>query len=121
MTQITTSWEQIKEVYVGNDSYHDVYWRMYARISSSTSTTSTVQVQGRLYITPSGGSLYMGATSTVGGNVGSVSQWGINIAGTYYPGETTLFDKSDTINNSVGSCTAGVRFYSSPWLSLIHI
>lgn len=111
MTAITTSWTKVKEVYVGNDGYHDVYWRMYARYSGTG--TKTVYVEGRLYLTGSTGSLYCGATTTTGGIVGNYSQWGINKVGTYYPGETTLWSGSDTTTGS--SISAGVRFYSSPW------
>ena len=115
MTQITTSWQKVKEIYVGNDGYHDVYWRLYARISAQTTTNTTVAIEGRLYLTGSAGSITMGATTTVGGVVGSVSQWGIDKTGTYYTGETTLLFLSDTIANSTGSTTGGARFYSSPW------
>lgn len=115
MTQITTTWKKIKEVYVGNDGYHDVYWRMYARIASETTSAVAVQVQGRLYLTGSSGNIYLGATSTTGGSVGSVSQWGVNIVGTYYTGETTLWDNNASVSKTTGSVDAGVRFYSSPW------
>lgn len=113
MATITTSWSQVKSVYVGNDGNHDVYWRMYARISAQSGSNTTVQVQGRLYVSGSQGSLYCGPTTTSGGVVGNYSSWGVSATGTYYTGETTLWNGSDTTSGS--SISAGVRFYSSPW------
>jgi hypothetical protein len=114
-TTITTSWQLIKEVYVGNSGYHDVYWRMYARISAQNSTNTTIQVEGRLYLTGSG-YFYAGAVTTVGGTVGNYSAWGVDASGTYYGGnEYALWGGSDTVATSTGSAYAGVRFYSSPW------
>lgn len=114
-TTITKTFQKIKEVYCGNDGYHNIYWRMYARIVSQNSTNTTVSVEGRLYISGSSGSFYTGATTTVGGSVGNYSAWGINAAGTYYTGETALWGGSDTVATSTGAIVAGVRFYSSPW------
>ena len=113
MATITTSWSQVKSVYVGNDGNHDVYWRMYARISAQSGSNTTVQVQGRLYVSGSQGSLYCGPTTTSGGVVGNYSSWGESATGTYYTGETTLWNGSDTTSGA--SISAGVRFYSSPW------
>lgn len=113
MATITTSWSQVKSVYVGNDGNHDVYWRMYARISAQSGGNTTVQVQGRLYVSGSQGSLYCGPTTTSGGVVGNYSSWGEGATGTYYTGETTIWNGSDTTSGT--SISAGVRFYSSPW------
>lgn len=111
MTAITTSWTKVKEVYVGNDGSHDVYWRMYARYSGTGA--KTVYVEGRLYLSGSQGYIYLGTTTTSGGVVGNYSQWGVNKVGTYYTGETVFWSGSDITTAS--SITAGVRFYSSPW------
>lgn len=113
-TTITTSWKKIKEVYVGNTGYNDVYWRMYAMITAQDSTNTTVSVEGRLYVTGNS-SFYTGAVTTSGGQVGNYSAWGENAAGTYYPGETAIWGGSDTISTSSGSIYAVVQFYSRPW------
>lgn len=114
-TTITTSWKKIKEVYCGNTGYNDVYWRMYARITSQSSTNTTVTVEGRIYVAGSSGNFYTGAVTTSGGVVGNYSAWGIDASGTYYTGETAVWGGSDTVATSTGSVNAGVRFYSSPW------
>ena len=113
MTVISTTWTKVKEVYVGNDGYHNVYWRMYARIGSQSGSSTTVQVLGKLYLSGSAGSLTCGSTTTVGGSVGNYQAWGIGAEGTYYPGETELWYGADTTTGS--SIFAAVRFYSSPW------
>lgn len=113
MARITSSWSKIKEVYCGNDGYHDIYWRMYARISAQSGMNTTVSVEGRLYVSGTVGSISSWTTTTAGGVVGNYSRWGVNAAGTYYVGETTLWSGSDTTTNT--SINAGVRFYSSPW------
>lgn len=115
MTQISTEWQEVQYVYVGYDSggNHNVWWRMYARISAQSGSSTTVAVEGRLYISGSGW-LYSGATTTSGGSVGSYSAWGIDVSGTYAAGqEHTLWSGSATTTGS--SIGAGVRFYSSPW------
>lgn len=116
-TTITTSWKLVKEILVGNDGYHNIYWRMYGRIVSQNATNTTVTVEGRLYISSTGGgSFYTGAVTTVGGVIGSYSAWGIDASGTYQAGhEYALWGGSDTVATSTGSISAGVRFYSSPW------
>lgn len=111
MTTITTSWTNIKNKYVGYDGNHDVWWRMYAKYSGSS--TKTIYVEGRLYVSGSSGSLYCGPTTTCGGQVGNYSRWGVDKRGTYYPGETVLWSGSDTTTGN--SMYASVRFYSSPW------
>lgn len=113
MAKITTSWTKIKEVYCGWDGYHDIYWRMYARISAQSGSNTTVSVEGRLYISGNAGSYSSWTTTTCGGHVGNYSSWGQSAAGTYYVGETTLWSGSDTTSST--SMGAGVRFYSSPW------
>ena len=115
MTQISTEWKEVKYVYVGYDSSgnHNVWWRMYARISAQSGSSTTVEVEGRLYISGSGW-LRSGATTTSGGVVGGYSAWGIDVSGTYTAGqEHPLWRGSaSTTGSSIG---AGVRFYSSPW------
>jgi hypothetical protein len=114
MTVINSSWTLAKQVYVGNDGYHDVYWRMYARIVSQSGGNTTVGVTGRIYVSGSeSGYCYCGPVTTTGGVVGNYSAWGIDSSGTYYVGETDLWYGSDTTSGSYMS--AGIRFYSSPW------
>lgn len=113
MAKITTSWTKIKEAYCGWDGYHDVYWRMYARISAQTASNTTVSVEGRIYVSGNAGSFSSWATTTCGGNVGNYSSWGEDAEGTYYVGETTVWRGSDTTTGT--SISAGTRFYSSPW------
>lgn len=115
MAVINTNWQKVKEVYVGNDGYHDIYWRMYARIVSQNSTTTNVGLLGRLYISGTAGSFSAGATTTAGGSIGSYSAWGVNVAGTYTPGEWDLWYGASDVATSAGSVVGTVRFYSSPW------
>lgn len=113
MAQITTEWSRIKEVYCGNDGYHDVYWRMYARISAQSVGSTTVAVEGRLYLTGIGSFTSL-TTTTSGGVVGNYTNWGVDVGGTYSAGtEHTLWSGSDTTSGT--SMYAGTRFYASPW------
>jgi len=118
MAQLTTTYQQIAQTYLGNTGYGDVYVRLYMKYNSQSipNNTSSVSYKSTLYIT--NGSFTTGTTTTKTlSGTGATTASG-NGAGTYSAGETTLYEITGTVTHSAdgtGSASGSATFYSSPW------
>lgn len=121
---LTPNWQNfMNDYYVGTYNGLQLYWRVQGRYTAITDTTITVALLGSLVINRVSGSqtaIYLGPTSTVGGQVGSYSAWGVDVStiksDRYFPvGTTQMWFGSSTLQRSAGSTTGVCRFYSSPY------
>ena len=121
---LTPNWQNfMNDYYVGTYNGLQLYWRVQGRYTAITDTTITVALLGSLVINRVSGSqtaIYLGQTSTVGGQVGSYSVWGVDVStiksDRYFPvGTTQMWFGSDTLQRSAGSTTGVCRFYSQPY------
>ncbi len=116
---LTTNYQKVAEVRIGNTGYSDVYLRAYAKYDSQSiaNNQSSVSYKSTLYF--STGEFYVG-TSTVKALAaeGAASQV-IDISGTtFYAGETTLNEITGTVTHNVsGSANASISatFKSTSW------
>lgn len=121
---LTPNWQNfMNDYYVGTYNGLQLYWRVQGRYTAITDTTITVALLGSLVINRVSGSqtaIYLGPTSTIGGQVGSYSAWGIDVStiksDRYFPvGTTQMWFGSSVMQRSVGYTTGVCRFYSSPY------
>lgn len=121
MITLTTSYQLIKQTYLGNNGYGgDIYVRTYAKYSTQdiANNTTTMQVQTRIY---SGGTWWAssgtGHTTTANG----VTKSGMNLTydwSMWAVGETTIETLETTVqhaNDGTKSLSVSSYFYSEPW------
>lgn len=119
--KLTSTFQLLKQIHLGNAGSGAAYLRIYARVSSTgydiTNNRTKYYAKSVLYYENSS-YFYTGNTTTKSlSSTGLTTQSG-GAAGNYYQGETTLCETSGYVthnNDGTKSITVSANFTSTPW------